>query len=66
MPAFDNVLSSYLDVKYATPIRRYICPVCAYKLDDTDRGLHCVACGWHESGGAYPKYVPRVPDNPSS
>lgn len=65
MPAGENLLALYLSTKYQQPIRRVICPICGYPLQETDRGLHCVFDGWHES--AVPmRYVPRVPDTPQS
>jgi ribosomal protein L37AE/L43A len=63
----DSLLGFYLPIKYQTPVRRTYCPKCGSQsnLEDTPRGLHCKYCHWHESGGQYPKYLPRVPDNPS-
>ena len=65
MVAFDNILSLHLQAKYAQPVRRTICPVCAWPLEDTERGLHCKNCTWHESPAPM-KFVPRVPDTPQS
>ncbi len=62
---FDQMLDMWLSVKYAQPVRRTICPVCAYPLEDTDRGLHCKNCTWHESASP-PKFIPRSPENPLS
>ena len=64
MVAGDELLAQIVTVKYQVPKRRDICPLCGgiEELEQTDRGLHCRGCGWHESGGSYPKYIPRVPD----
>lgn len=59
---FDVLLDQYIPIKYQTPERRTICPVCCYPLEDTERGLHCKFCSWVE--GIPPKYIPRVPENP--
>ena len=61
MPFGDNILAAYLTVKYEGVVRRYICPIDAYPLEDTPRGLHCKNCGWSEYGVPMP-YVPRLPD----
>lgn len=61
----EQILAMHLQVKYAPPIRRTICPVCGYPLEDTDRGLHCKFDGWSESAAPM-KYVPRNPDAPQS
>ena len=61
MPFGDNILAMHLTEKYQTPIRRYICPIDAYPLEDTPRGLFCRFCGWSEYGVPM-KYVPRLPD----
>jgi hypothetical protein len=63
--AGDALLTSWLQFKYQQPERRTICPQCAWTLEETERGLHCVACGWNESPAPM-RYVPRVPDNPTS
>ena len=64
MAAFEGILSSYLDTKYQPPIRRYICPVDAYPLEDVDgKGLHCRNCGWQENPSI--KFIPRVPETPA-
>ena len=65
MVAFDNLLNLHLQVKYQQPERRYLCPVCWYPLEETERGLHCKFDGWCESPAPM-RYVPRVPENPSS
>ena len=61
----EDILAMHLQVKYQAPIRRFICPVCGYPLEKTDRGLHCKFDGWHESPAPM-KYVPRVPETPQS
>lgn len=61
----DNLLNLHLQVKYQASVRRWLCPVCWYSLIDTERGLHCVFCGWHESP-APPRYFPRLPDTPTA
>lgn len=65
MPFGDNILAMHLTEKYQAPIRRTLCPVCWYPLEDTERGLHCVDCGWSEHGVPQ-KYIPRTPDMPQS
>jgi hypothetical protein len=65
MPAGDNLLALELMVKYAQPIRRVVCPICGYPLQDTERGLHDPFCGWTESPIPQ-RYIPRVPDTPQS
>jgi hypothetical protein len=62
--AFDNILEMQIQVKYQQPERRTICPVDAFPLEDTERGLHCKNCGWRELPEY--KYVPRTPENPQS
>ncbi len=64
MSAFDDILGTYLNVKYAQPIRRYICPECAYPIEDTDKGLHCRNCGWKENPTI--RFIPRTPENPQN
>jgi hypothetical protein len=61
----DDILSMHLQVKYAQPIRRTLCPICWWPLIETERGLKCTFCTWHESPAPM-KFVPRVPDNPQS
>lgn len=65
MSAGDRILDQITATKYQIPMRRTTCPQCgaSVELSETERGLHCVFCGWHESGGAYPKYIPRTPDS---
>lgn len=63
--SMEQILTMYLDVKYAPPIRRTICPICAYTIDDTERGLHCKFCGWSENPVPMP-FVPRTPEEPHS
>jgi hypothetical protein len=65
MPAGENLLAMWLQVKYGAPVRRFLCPVCGHPLEDTERGLHDVNCGWTESP-APPRFIPRVPDVPQS
>ena len=61
MVAFDNILSMYLDVKYQQPMRRYICPECAYPVTETEKGLFCRFCGWKENPTI--RFIPRTPEN---
>ncbi len=61
----ENILASHLTVKYQAPVRRVLCPVCWYPLEETERGLHCVDCGWTESPAPM-RFVPRTPDTPQS
>lgn len=49
-----------LQVKYQSPIRRTICPVCSHQLEDTERGLHCPMGDWQEMPQY--KYIPRTPE----
>lgn len=64
MVAFENILSSYLDVKYGQPQRRYICPICAYPLIETEKGLFCQFDNWRENPTI--KFIPKTPENPTS
>ena len=63
MPCGDNLLALELQVKYQQPIRRTLCPMCGFPLDDTERGLHCRFDGYSESPVPQ-RYIPRVPDAP--
>ncbi len=65
MVAFENLLAMQLQVKYQQPIRRTICPICAYPLEETERGLHCKNDGWTEMSPPM-KFIPRTPENPQS
>ncbi len=62
--AGDELLAQWLTVKYQQPVRRTLCPVCGYQLEETERGLHCLQDGWMENPTW--RYIPRVPDNPTS
>jgi hypothetical protein len=65
MPLGENLLATWLQVKYQQPQRRVICPICGYPLEDTERGLHCRFDGWSESPVPM-RYIPRTPDTPTS
>ncbi len=65
MVAFDNLLSMHLTVKYIQPVRRWLCPICWYPLEETERGLHCRFDGWTEAPAPM-KFVPRIPETPQS
>ena len=59
--AFENLLNNYLQVKYQTPEELVYCPNDQYPLEQTDRGLHCVLCGWTP---AIPqKFIPQAPSD---
>lgn len=59
---FDQLLDFWLTVKYQQPVRRDVCPICGYPLEETDRGLHCQFDGWSELSPP-PKFIPRVPED---
>jgi hypothetical protein len=61
MVAGENILSIYLQTKYQQPIRRYICPICAYPLIETEKGLFCRWDGWKENETI--RFIPRTPEN---
>lgn len=58
---FDQLLEMYLPIKYQVMQPRTICPICAYPLEETDRGLHCKFDGWTEAQPPMP-FIPRIPD----
>jgi hypothetical protein len=64
MPGLDSLLAMWINVKYQQPVRRVYCPVCGgiSEMRETERGLKCIYCGWHESGAGAPKFIPRTPD----
>jgi hypothetical protein len=65
MVAGENLLAQLLMVKYQQPLRRTICPICGYPLEETERGLHCRFDAWSESPVPM-RYIPRTPDTPQS
>ena len=64
----DQLLDDFLPIKYQGVVRRNFCPKCGSQsnIRETQRGLYCIYCGWSESGGQHPKFIPRIPDSPAT